>query len=132
MEKVKNFEFSTGNLEQKEIEKINYKTFLYEQWMADTKEKTLKPTSLDTLLDTIRLYVVPEFGMYQLNQIDSKMLQAHINYLAGRYSLRTVKKAYDALNSSLSYALQLGYIENNPMQKVIKPTESGVAVKKRK
>lgn len=31
MEKVKNFEFSTGNLEQKEIEKINYKTFLYEQ-----------------------------------------------------------------------------------------------------
>lgn len=100
--------------------------------MADTKEKTLNPTSLDTLLDTIRLYVVPEFGMYQLNQIDSKMLQAHINYLAGRYSLRTVKKAYDTLNSSLSYALQLGYIENNPMPKVIKPTESGVAVKKKK
>lgn len=129
-EKIAKFETTNGLLSSSENKKLTIDEFIY-IWM-ETKSKTLKPTSYDALMDTIRLYVLKELSGYQLSQLDENILQKHINGLADKHSLRTVKKAYDCLNQSLDYAMRLNYIALNPMIKVIKPTESGVKVKKKK
>lgn len=131
-EKIKNFELSSGNFTFKNIVTITLGKFIYDQWIPLAKQQTLKKTSYDTILDSIRLYVIPELGNYQLTQLTPTILQEHINNMSKKYSLRTVKKAFDVLNGSLDYALKMDYININPMTKVIKPTESGVAVKKKK
>lgn len=131
-EKIKNFELSSGNFTFKNIATITLGKFIYDQWIPLAKQQTLKKTSYDTILDSIRLYVIPELGNYQLTQLTPTILQEHINNMSKKYSLRTVKKAFDVLNGSLDYALKMDYININPMTKVIKPTESGVAVKKKK
>lgn len=131
LEKISKFETSNGLLSSSENKKLTIDEFIY-VWMEDTKSKTLKPTAYDTLMDTIRLYVLKGLSGYQLPQLDENILQKHINKLADKYSLRTVKKAYDCLNQCLDYAMKLNYIAINPMIKVIKPTESGVKVKKKK
>lgn len=131
-EKIKNFELSSGNFTFKNIVTITLGKFIYDQWIPLAKQQTLKKTSYDTILDSIRLYVIPKLGNYQLTQLTPTILQEHINNMSKKYSLRTVKKAFDVLNGSLDYALKMDYININPMTKVIKPTESGVAVKKKK
>lgn len=131
LEKISKFETSNGALNSSETKKLTIDDFIY-TWLEDTKSKTLKPTAYDTLSDTIRLYVLKDLSGYQLPQLDENILQKHINKLADNYSLRTVKKAYDCLNQCLDYAMKLNYIAINPMIKVIRPTESGVKVKKKK
>ena len=132
LDKIKKFELSSGNFTTKDISTITLEKFIYDQWIPSAKAQTLKRTSYDTLLDSIRLYVIPELGKYQLAEITSNVLQQHINNMAKKYSLRTVKKAYDVLNESFEYAVRLDYLTINPMNRVIKPAESGVAVKKKK
>lgn len=99
---------------------MNFETEII-KWLKIYKRSELKRTSYDTLEKTIRLYLIPKFKDYELQNINSDEIMEMLNDLTfSSYAHSTIKKVYDTLNSFLKYAVQKDLIMKNPTI-VVKP-----------
>lgn len=98
-----------------DIAKVSVQTYIYD-WLETYKKNTIKDTSYDTLEKTVRNYIVPYLGSYQLPQLTSDDIQKFLQNLKNSgYSYSTVKKAYNCLNEVLKHATIKKDIAENPM-----------------
>lgn len=87
-------------------------------WLETYKKPRLKKTSYDTLRKTVLSRIAAyDIGSMRLSEIDSDMIQKHINQLneEGHLSYSTIKKCYDALNDFYRNRTMSGKIDVNPM-----------------
>ena len=87
-------------------------------WLETYKKPRLKKTSYDTLRKTVLSRIAAyDIGSMRLSEIDSDMIQKHINQLneEEHLSYSTIKKCYDALNDFYRNRTMSGKIDVNPM-----------------
>ena len=87
-------------------------------WLDTYKKPKLKKTSYDTLRKTISSRIVAyDIGAVRLTEIDSDMIQKHLNRLNEKehLSYSTIKKCYDALNDFYRNRTVSGKLDRNPM-----------------
>lgn len=88
---------------------------LLNDWKTTVKKYELKPSSYDRLEKTIDNNIYPYIGFLQIASLTPQDIQSFINTLTDKgYSYSTIKKAYNALNSALKFALERDYIRKNP------------------
>lgn len=92
-------------------------------WLRIVKANELKPASYDRLESTIQNHIKPNLGFHKLDEITSLLIQSElINKMTkDKKSYSSVKKAYDALNACLKYAVNNQHLKYNPMNTVVKP-----------
>lgn len=112
-------------LGQTNSKRIPYTDFL-DDWLA-IKRLALKPQSYDRLESTVELHIKATIGFYNLDKIDSSIIQdAVINIKKKTMSYSSLKKIYDALNESMRYAQSKGFIAHNPVDLVVMPKQANM------
>lgn len=71
----------------------------------------------DTLKSIEKCYLADK----NINEISTEELQAYFNSLTDTYSNSSIQKFYFQFKSAFEYALNKGYIHQNPMYETIKP-----------
>ena len=98
------------------------------RWLYEVKANELKPSSLDRKEQTINYQVLPYLEDIPLTKLKSDDIQHMINDLKLKYSYSTVKKAYEAVNSCLRYALSKREVSENAADNVSLPKSMKKAV----
>lgn len=104
-------------------------TTLYEyikNWMETYKQYSVKDTTYDCLEDALEVRIKPyDISNMQISSLSPEICQRYINDLTGsdaKYSLATITKTYNTINSCLRYAEAVGDIIRNPMALVNLPS----------
>lgn len=100
----------------------------------DSYKLTVKVNSIRVANNFLKVYILPSLGSYQLNKINSILLQGVVNQWAKNANTATIKngkrekgKAKDYklllnyIKRILDYGMQLGAIDSNPAIQVIVP-----------
>ncbi|SET33531.1 AP2-like DNA-binding integrase domain-containing protein [Enterococcus malodoratus] len=109
-------EFNNGKYDKKTTE--NTFQEIYELWF-DSYKKTVKESTSIATERYVTLHVLPTFGSYKLNQITPKMAQQAVNEWADK--LQVYKVILQYVVKIMDFAINLGLIEVNPFDKVIRP-----------
>lgn len=114
------------------------KTTLYDyisKWLEVYKKQSVKSTTYDTLEDTIEVRIKPyPIANIQIANLTIDICQEYINQLTTskrKYSLATITKTYNTINSCLRLAVGKGDIQKNPMEYVVLPSEANVQSQQR-
>src|SRR5699024_1134694 len=91
---------------------------IYELWF-DSFKKTVKESTSIATERYVTLHVLPTFGSYKLNQITPKMAQQAVNEWADK--LQVYKVILQYVFKIMDFAINIGLIELNPFDKVIRP-----------
>lgn len=113
---VDNIESSIYNQSQK----YSLKEYI-EKWLYEVKSNELKPSSLDRKEQTINYQILPYLGDIEISKLSCDDIQYMINDLKDKYSYSTIKKAYEALNACLKYAVKKRDLQYNPAECVVLP-----------
>ena len=108
--------FNNGEYDKKTTE--NTFQEIYELWF-DSYKKTVKESTSMATEHYVTLHVLPTFGSYKLNQITPKMAQQAVNEWADK--LQVYKVILQYVVKIMDFAINLGLIEVNPFDKVIRP-----------
>lgn len=108
--------FDNGEYDKKTTE--NTFQEIYELWF-DSYKKTVKESTSIATERYMTLHVLPTFGSYKLNQITPKMAQQAVNEWADK--LQVYKVILQYVVKIMDFAINLGLIEVNPFDKVIRP-----------
>lgn len=101
-------------------------------WLHNKKKDKMKPASYDRLESTIKNNIVPRIGFYKLQDLTGAIIQRELidDMKNGNESLRrraygwsSIKKAYEALNACLEYAVANRHLVFNPMKTVDLPSK---------
>lgn len=114
-----------------ESSKETLANYMYD-WLITFKQKTLKPSSYDRLLNVYKYHVKETVGYMQLCNINSKDVQQLINEKSETMSYSSVKKIYELLNNCFTYAVIEEDIRKNPMLGVSLPKQSNMNIKTKK
>ena len=120
------FYYGVSSTSQKPILLKDY----IKKWLYEVKSNELKPTSFDRKEQTINYQIIPYIGEIPLNKLSSDDVQNMINELKSKYSYSTVKKAYEALNACLKYAVKKKELLYNPADCVSLPKNMEQATSK--
>ncbi|MBK5076319.1 site-specific integrase [Lactococcus lactis] len=116
-------------------EKVVFDNFedLALSWFESYK-LTVKANSIRVANNSLRVYILPELGSYQLNRITSILLQEIVNKWAEnantakiingrreRGKCKDYKVLLNIIKRILDYGMQLGAINDNPATKVFPP-----------
>ena len=97
---------------------------LLRDWLNNVKCYELKDSSFDRLEATIENNIIPYMSHLQVASITADDIQLFINNLSDKgYSYSTIKKAYNAINAALKYAVERDYIRKNPCIAVKPPKQ---------
>ena len=91
---------------------------IYELWFESYKKTVKESTSIATER-YMTIHVLPTFGSYKLNQITPKLAQKAVNEWADK--LQVYKVVLQYTTKILDFAINLGLIQVNPFDKVIRP-----------
>ena len=96
-------------------------------WLETCKKPELKPSSYDRLESTINCQIIPRIGWRHVSDLTDSMIRSELILPItdeDHLSVSTAKKAYNALNEYLKYAVYKNIIPSNPMMmmKAPKPT----------
>jgi integrase len=93
-------------------------------WFKLTKINELKPSSLDRLESIINNHIIPKIGHYGLTTLTAPIIQEElINKMTdNNLSYSSIKKAYDAINACMKYAVDNRQLIFNPVKTVSKPS----------
>lgn len=103
------------------MNKVRERITLYEamlDWAKNYKQGDIKATAYETLEKTIRNYIGRyDIGKVQLKEVDSDMLQKHINLLnvQEHYSHSIIKKCYNAFTEFFEHLFISKKLEHNLM-----------------
>ena len=88
----------------------------YDMWLKEYKFVNLKATSYDVLERTVENYIYPIIADKKMSDVTSGDARRILSLLVKKeYSVSTIKKAYDALNSCFDFAVANFDLERNPM-----------------
>lgn len=117
---AKKIEEAQNNFQERKIEKATVQE-VFEGWTLLRAQEVQE----STYITEIGLFVdfLKEFGGWQVRVIKTVHLQ---NYLMGRHTLKnsTRRNLRAKINMFFTYMERLGYIEDNPVEKVVLPRES--------
>ena len=108
--------FDNGEYNKKTTEKTFQE--IYKLWF-DSYRKTVKESTSIATERYVTLHVLPTFGSYKINQITPKMAQQAVNEWADK--LQVYKVILQYVVKIMDFAINLGLIEVNPFDKVIRP-----------
>lgn len=100
------------------------------RYITTYKIHSVKQTTYDVLEDTCEIRLKPfSLAMVPLNNVTTEKCQEYINELTAcdkKYSLATIAKAYNLINSCFNYAVGVGDLQKNPMEYVKLPSADKV------
>lgn len=104
---------------------VNLKEYI-NNWFKVVKINELKPSSLDRLESTIINHIIPNIGHYTIDKLNSSIIQEELinKMLNDGMSYSSIKKAYDAINACMKYAVDNRQLMFNPVKTVTKPSQS--------
>ncbi len=122
VDKLENFKKEHGLIVD-DIVKITVDVFISD-WLKNFKSARLKPTSYDRLEYTINKNVIPLIGYLKLSELSTDQIQKNLinDMIKEEYSYSAIKKAYDAINGCLKYAIQTRKLSYNPAMAVEMPS----------
>ena len=102
--------------------------FVNNEWLPSLKNDECRVTTYEFRTYILQI-ILPYFGDALLSEIDTKKARAYIDYLKNErkglqgkpLSPQTRKHHYSTLNLIFKYAIQQGYISENPMNDVESP-----------
>ena len=96
-------------------------------WAETCKKPDLKPSAYDRLESIIKCQIIPRIGWHYISELTDSMIQTEmISEILEKdgFSVSTAKKAYNALNAYLKYAVYKRAIMYNPMAMMKAPKAS--------
>lgn len=105
------------------IDKTDYTVKeLAERFLA-MKRLSIKPNSYDRLESTVNCQIMPRIGTAKIKKLSDAIINDELlaPMLTDKLSYSSVKKAYDALNAMLRYAVDKDIILKSPMRTVGMP-----------
>ena len=99
-------------------------------WLETCKKPDLKPASYDRLESTVNCQIIPRIGWKYIAELTDSMIQTELIaeiLEKDKLSVSSAKKAYNALNEFLNYAVHKKAISSNPMA-MLKAPKSSVIV----
>lgn len=87
-------------------------------WLETCKKQDLKPSSYDRLESTINCQIIPRIGWKYISELTDSIIQSELiaeMLEKDELSVSSAKKAYNALNEFLKYAVHKKAIASNPM-----------------
>jgi len=94
-------------------------------WLTEYKINNLKPRTIESYRDTIRLYILPTLGKKSIKDLRPDELQALLNRMTSScLSARTVKYTNQILHSALNQAVKNNIIVRNICELVTLPKGS--------
>ncbi len=96
-------------------------------WLDTCKKAELKPSSYDRLESTINCQIVPRIGWKYVSELTDSIIQTELLtpiMETDKLSVSTAKKAFNALNAYLKYAVHIRAIQYNPMAILKAPKSS--------
>ena len=97
---------------------LTYKE-LYQKWYEAYKD-TVEATTASKTADLYRLHILPIFGEKKISKISPLDCQTFITNKAK--SFKNMKQIKSYTSKIFEFAINMNYIERNPMSKVIMPT----------
>ncbi len=100
---------------------------LMDDWLITIKKPALKPTSYDRLESTVNCQIKPRIGIYTLDELTDTVIQKELldEMKEDGLGVSSLKKAYNAIQEFLNYAVYKRYIPFNPMGLMKTPTVDG-------
>ncbi len=96
-------------------------------WLETCKKQELKPASYDRLESTIICQIEPRIGWRDISDLTDTIIQSELLdpiLIDDGLSVSTAKKAYNALNAYLKYAVYKHMITYNPMGMIKAPKQN--------
>jgi integrase len=102
---------------------VNLKDYI-SNWFKTVKINDLKPSALDRLERTIDNQVIPKIGHYTIDKLTAPIIQEELmnSLFDDGMSYSSIKKAYDAINACMKYAVKNRQIMFSPVENVKKPS----------
>jgi integrase len=113
----KKFETNTYTLPTK----LTYTEYLKSWLEQKSKLEKLKPSTIATHSNRIKLYIDPYFGKAEIQKITLQMLNSFYTALAGKVGAHTVHKVHNIINNSFKFAVRDGLIPFNPATNALLP-----------
>lgn len=83
------------------------------------KKHEVRESSLNELEKRFRLYIVPLVGKQKIHKLSPSVLEKWKSALQEKsLAVSTKKKAYSAFRSLMGYAIRMGYVEKNPLDRI--------------
>ncbi len=95
-------------------------------WLETCKKPDLKPSSYDRLESTINCQIIPRIGWKYISELTDSIIQSELitdMLEKDGLSVSSAKKAYNALNEFLKYAIHKKAIASNPMAMLKAPKQ---------
>ena len=95
-------------------------------WLETCKKPDLKPSSYDRLESTINCQIIPRIGWKYISELTDSIIQSELiaeMLEKDELSVSSAKKAYNALNEFLKYAIHKKAIASNPMAMLKAPKQ---------
>ena len=100
-------------------------------WLETCKKAELKPSSYDRLESTIYCQIIPRIGWKYVTDLTDSLIQTELItpiLETDGLSVSTAKKAFNAMNAYLKYAVHIRAIQYNPMA-VLKAPKPSATIK---
>ena len=94
-----------------------------EKWLEERAQHRIRPSTMAMYRSLLNTHILPEFGGMELADIRFEDVQMFISRKAkeGMLSAQTIKHLTKPLNGIFKYAVQSGYLRENPAQYVETP-----------
>lgn len=98
---------------------VNLETYI-NYWLNDIKSVRCEETTLYGYKNIINNHIIPEIGMYKIQEIDAKILNKYFSKKLKELSSNTLRKHHDLLGDVFRIAINEDIILKNPLDKVEK------------
>ncbi|WP_146491358.1 integrase domain-containing protein [Vibrio sp. T20] len=116
---------------QKELE--NTLLNLAKEWF-ERKKESVTPNYADDIWRSLELHIFPDLGTCPISKIDAQTVIKKLKPLEAKGSLETVKRLCQRLNEIMVYAVNVGKLTSNPIDKIYsgfqKPKKKNMAALK--
>lgn len=112
-------EYRDENNSQLQAAHNNTFKFVTEQWI-EIKRSTVSNDHANDIYRSLELHIFPKLGEYPLHKIKAAIAINTLKPLAANGSLETVKRLSQRINEVMSYAVNTGLIDHNPLSGITK------------
>ncbi|MFC1235996.1 integrase domain-containing protein [Vibrio sp. F74] len=106
---------------------------LAKEWF-ERKKESVTPNYADDIWRSLELHIFPDLGNYPISKIDAQTVIKKLKPLEAKGSLETVKRLCQRLNEIMVYAVNVGKLTYNPIDKIYsgfrKPKKKNMAALK--
>ena len=95
-----------------------------DEWI-DEKRKEIRESSSTSYLHVMDKHVKPQFGDYDVTEIDRKMIQSYIYDLGENLKRESILQITKVISQSFEYACENELITKSPWHKIKVPKDSG-------